>query len=359
MIIAGFPGVGKTTLEEKYPDHFKDYPVHLDDPSQWGDIGVVDQVHSEFIEAVSVESKHVFCLPTKAILDRLINAGLQFIVVVPRVADKDIYMKRYKKRGSDSVFLKLMDEHWEKWLEVIDQMKNLKVITLRGDDYLSSVIELDSKGELRCLVPLSPKYPTRKDVILANEKTSTREWDKWIMSLTIPADGNTKFVHLSFSDNLPSVVSPKPFVYFDDDSEMSEYDKLIWLEPLPMRVSMADSLLGCWGAIYPMVWDKFIIDCSDDIPSEFTLYLYEFTPEKGVRLLTPDILAHEWLVYDAHWTKETCAFGKVRTRLLERVTFKNDLESSSKELKVIPHNDLEYEPIFICTEPTIVKRVKG
>ena len=358
MIIAGFPGVGKTTLEEKYPDHFKDYPVHLDDPSQWGDVSVVDQAHSEFIDAVSVESKHVFCLPTKAILDRLINAGLPFIVVVPRVEDKDIYMKRYRKRGSDSVFLELMDEHWEKWLEVIDQMKNLKVITLRGYDYLSSVIELDSKGELRCLVPLSPKYPTRRDTILASEKMSTREWDKWIMSLTIPADGNMKFVHLSFTDDLPSVISPKPFVY-EDMMDMDERGKMMWHEPLPMRVSMGDSLLECWGAVYAMIWDKFVRDCDGDVPSEFTLYLYEFTPEKGVRILTPDILEHEWLVYDAHWTRETCAFGNVRTRLLERITFKNDLETSDKVLSVIPFNNPEHKPVFICTEPNIVKRVKG
>ena len=134
MIICGFPGVGKSTVArdmggvvdlESTPFK-KDFDMYLNVAIHMHNNGYTPLVSSH-----------------EEMREKLINSGVKFKVVIPKLTDKDIYMRNYKYRGSTEEFIKLLDENFDKW--ILDIMSDVrlrdKLIILDHDKYIDDYIE--------------------------------------------------------------------------------------------------------------------------------------------------------------------------------------------------------------------------
>ena len=140
MIIAAFPGVGKTTLEQQYPGKFQDTPTE-DLVAYYG--GQTPTYHDRFadrVEEVVNHGKIALMLPIMDVMDRLIARGHEIICVIPQQSDKEEYMKRYRERDSDDAFLEKIDRNWDSWLHLINH-GGYHPHVLQSGQYLSDVIK--------------------------------------------------------------------------------------------------------------------------------------------------------------------------------------------------------------------------
>jgi hypothetical protein len=118
-IISGFPGIGKTTFHEKYPDTTLD-----SDSSSFGWIEK-DGMKTRDPEFPENYIRHIkqnvgryrFILVSshKEVRDALKKHCLFFYLVYPDFGQKGEYIKRYKDRGSTDSFIKLLSENYESW----------------------------------------------------------------------------------------------------------------------------------------------------------------------------------------------------------------------------------------------------
>jgi hypothetical protein len=110
--------------------------------------------------------------------------------------------------------------------------------------------------------------------------SSTGEWKKFIMGLTVPADEiDYPLYHLTENkpDNLNWVSNKKPRTTKKTDSNTPPHP--ICSEPLPPRISTAPTLEGCFGGIYPYLANTF----QDKGIKEKEFYLYQCSGKKLVR----------------------------------------------------------------------------
>ena len=194
------------------------------------------------------------------------------------------------------------------------------------------------------------KYKTREELYNAYMNSSSGEWKKFIMGLTVPADEiDYPLYHLTENkpDNLNWVSNKKPRTTKKTDSNTPPHP--ICSEPLPPRISTAPTLEGCFGGIYPYLANTF----QDKNIKEKEFYLYQAIPDKHARVLTPTTANNEWLVYDAFLTQEHCIFGKVTMVLVETIVIKNP--ELVKEGWTVSHPyDLDRYETEVWMPPTVV-----
>jgi hypothetical protein len=62
-------------------------------------------------------------------------------LVYPYGTLKEQYLKRYKDRGSDEAFIRLLDGNWEKWMDEVNFLpKGIEFIRVDADMYLENAI---------------------------------------------------------------------------------------------------------------------------------------------------------------------------------------------------------------------------
>ena len=118
MIISAFPGVGKTYLYNNHPDLISDSDSSkfswLEDGTRNPNF-VKDYV--DHIEKEASKKLFVFVSSHKEVRDELHRRGINFLIFYPSLTDKQIYIERYKKRGSSPEFIKLLDERWDEMIQ--------------------------------------------------------------------------------------------------------------------------------------------------------------------------------------------------------------------------------------------------
>ncbi len=153
LVISGFPGVGKTTLE-RYdrivdlessgfhwiwvpPDPFKEEPsppeLRLNPRWPKNYIDKIDELSKENYQKIILVSAH----PEVRLM--LHERKIQFIIVCPEKDCENEYMIRYLRRGSDINFLQIMFNRFEKYLDDIDKDPAPKIYLARGQ-YLQDVL---------------------------------------------------------------------------------------------------------------------------------------------------------------------------------------------------------------------------
>jgi len=134
LLCAGFPAVGKSHLynhsklkvldsdSSKFDKAFfpKNYIEHIK-----GNLGKVD---------IILISSH------DVVRDALVKEGLDFTLVYPNIDLKDEFIERYKQRGSDEGFIKLVSGNWNDWITQLQNQNGCKKIELSTGQYLSDVI---------------------------------------------------------------------------------------------------------------------------------------------------------------------------------------------------------------------------
>jgi len=121
-IISAFPGVGKTTYHKNNSD------TTLDSDSS-GFSWVIDehgnktrnphfpQNYIDHIKQNIGKYKYIFVSSHKEVRDALLDNCIFFYLVYPVNSRKDEFIQRYKDRGNDENFIKLIKTNWENWMD--------------------------------------------------------------------------------------------------------------------------------------------------------------------------------------------------------------------------------------------------
>lgn len=145
-IISGFPGIGKTEFYKKHSD------TCLDSDSSnfsWS----IDEVNvkirnpnfpQNYIDHLKENiGKYEWILVSshKEVRDALLDNCIFFYLVYPSNSLKYVYLERYKNRGDNGTFIKLISDNWDNWINEIYSIPNgCKHIQLIKDNYLEKVL---------------------------------------------------------------------------------------------------------------------------------------------------------------------------------------------------------------------------
>jgi hypothetical protein len=130
-IISAFPGTGKSYYHGKYPNTTLD-----SDSSNFSWVkdengNNTKERNPEFpqnyinhIKENIGKYKYIFVSSHKEVRDALLDNCLFFYLVYPSENRKDEFLERYRSRGNDEKFIKLISDNWEKWVREIYWINN-------------------------------------------------------------------------------------------------------------------------------------------------------------------------------------------------------------------------------------------
>lgn len=137
LIISGFPGIGKTTLFEKYGAGV----VSDSDSSKFPKDDFPANYISHIKELISNNKEIVLVSSHEVVRDALLKEGIEFVLVYPDVSLKEEYITRYKNRGSSDTFINLLSEKWDSWIKECEELEGVrKYKLLSTSDNLTSCI---------------------------------------------------------------------------------------------------------------------------------------------------------------------------------------------------------------------------
>jgi len=120
-IISAFPGTGKTFYCKLHPD------ITLDSDSSsfsWVEINQVKtrnlywpSNYIEYIQDNIGKYEFIFVSTHKEVREALLNSCLFFYLIYPDKDEKELYIKRFKDRGSSKEFVDLLTEKWDSWIK--------------------------------------------------------------------------------------------------------------------------------------------------------------------------------------------------------------------------------------------------
>lgn len=155
IIIAGFPGVGKTKSAEilrgiaidceSSDFHWMDpkAEVKTSDP-EW------PYNYLKYIKMLTYETDsikgfrdllYVCCSTHAEVLQRLRQERIPFVIVVPE--DKEDTVARYRARGNSEAFIQKLEENWDTWMKNFESY-DMPIVRLKPDMYLSDLLNRSS-----------------------------------------------------------------------------------------------------------------------------------------------------------------------------------------------------------------------
>lgn len=146
IIIAGFPGTGKSTYASM--ENTKLNAIDLESSDfHWiyenGEKVKNPDWPNNYVEEIiricnnlDDDNAYIMCSTHKEVLLKLKNLGMRFIIVAPY--SKDVYIKRYINRGSSESFIKSLNDNWDNYM---DDIKSYNVHTICSDKYISDLFD--------------------------------------------------------------------------------------------------------------------------------------------------------------------------------------------------------------------------
>ena len=134
LLCAGFPGVGKSYIY----NHSK--LKVLDSDSSKFDKAFFPQNYIDHIKANLGKVDIILISSHDVVREELVKEGLDFTLVYPNIDLKDEFIERYKQRGSNEGFIKLVSDNWTEWITQLKNQNGCKKIELSTGQYLSDVI---------------------------------------------------------------------------------------------------------------------------------------------------------------------------------------------------------------------------
>lgn len=112
LIIAGFPGMGKSYLFNENKEYYSD-----------SDSSKFDKKHfpKNYIKHIkSLVGKKQLILVSSHIEVRnaMLMAGMPFIYVIPSLDRKIEFLSNYKERNNTQEFIDNVEMNWERWLQI-------------------------------------------------------------------------------------------------------------------------------------------------------------------------------------------------------------------------------------------------
>ena len=143
LIIAGFPGTGKSYFVKHAPVHLK---VSDSDSSKFPKGDAFPGNYISHIQEAALTHDIVFVSTHDVVLRALAETGLDFWVVAPHESAKEEYLQRYRDRvvdkdpahGDPNVFIPLMDQRWDMFMNSL--AGNPRLHRLEAGEYMTDFL---------------------------------------------------------------------------------------------------------------------------------------------------------------------------------------------------------------------------
>jgi hypothetical protein len=141
LLVAAFPGTGKSYYCYNGDwSHYMPAKFATDsDSSKFDKKYFPDNYINHIKERISEGYARIFISSHKEVRDALVENNLEFTLVYPKKELKDEYLKRYKERGSSDVFINLISNNWDLWIEELKNQKGCKHIELKSGQFIANV----------------------------------------------------------------------------------------------------------------------------------------------------------------------------------------------------------------------------
>lgn len=147
-VISGFPGVGKSYIFNTYAKE-KGLVVADSDSSNfsWISKGVrnPDFPNNYMAHIISLIGKVdvIMVSSHKEVREAMKEHNIDFMIVYPDKSLKEEYLKRYKDRGNDEGFIKMIESKWDEFIDDIENENTVVRIRLDSGEYLKHALEVD------------------------------------------------------------------------------------------------------------------------------------------------------------------------------------------------------------------------
>lgn len=158
IVIAAMAGVGKTCLAQKYKDiidfdhlFFKyNYPEEVIKSNTFEGLKGLTKVRtknpnwpesyiSKLLEYIQ-QYKIVLIPSDREIVEYLQKENFEYILCYPNIESKNIYMERYKSRGTNEAWIEKMNQNFEKDVVYFASQKTKKLV-LSGNETLEDKLK--------------------------------------------------------------------------------------------------------------------------------------------------------------------------------------------------------------------------
>lgn len=149
-IISGFPGIGKSFLFNESLLKKKNITILDSDSSKFSWIikDGVKQRNPDFplnyvqhIKENTGKVDYILVSSHEEIRSALLTMNIPFTLVYPKISCKNVYIERYKERGSPESFIELVKNNWDAWINALDSALATNKVVLSGNQYLSDILD--------------------------------------------------------------------------------------------------------------------------------------------------------------------------------------------------------------------------
>lgn len=240
-IIAGFPGVGKSTAANNKHWIFvdmesSDYHWCYDGSGnklchpEWP-INYVDAI-MEAARDMMQPQLYILISTHNEVLTELDRRGIYYNAVLPK--SKDIYLQRYRERGNSEEFIAKLDSNFDSFIKSVEDTKVFGIYYT--DDYLINIFVRDSENEYPYKVLLDydkadicsyefkvqnmPITHTNRPIIAVVDPAMIRDYNKYLRATRYDAYLN----HLNSKDITTVECSYTDFIKYLANSPLYEYN---------------------------------------------------------------------------------------------------------------------------------------
>ena len=143
IVLAGFPGVGKSYAGKEYPAHVIDMESSLYHWARDTNVKTVDiywpSNYIDYIHQTSCRNRwtstYILTSTHKEVLTGLVERGVDFYIVAPLT--KAVAIERYVRRKSPKNFIDSLDANWDTYMK---DLESYNVPIFYSDMYLSQLI---------------------------------------------------------------------------------------------------------------------------------------------------------------------------------------------------------------------------
>lgn len=137
IIVSAFPGVGKTSLAEN-----KDYVLDYDSGFADKDFFWAEKYVQSAVAVARNQKQEFVLVSSHASVRKYLakNFKWQFVCVYPTITAKNVYLRRFFKRGDSPKFIDLMDRKWNAYIKSMQKQVYCACIELESDQFLSDVM---------------------------------------------------------------------------------------------------------------------------------------------------------------------------------------------------------------------------
>ncbi len=153
IIISAFPGMGKSYTA----NHLSQYKMLDLESSDYSWIKtnqgkirnpVFPQNYIKTIKNLIFQNLYqiIFISSHKIVRQQLQKNKIQYYFIYPDIFLKDEYIERFKQRGNDQQFIKLLEQNWESWITQIQKEQYIKycckIKILQKNFYLNNFLSI-------------------------------------------------------------------------------------------------------------------------------------------------------------------------------------------------------------------------